>query len=56
MKQNMTNIKKYLEKVMPIETTLQKAREIENLHSMVINSDNFNLTENQKILAQKLAI
>ena len=56
MKQNMTNIKKYLEKVMPIETTLQKAREIENLHSMVINNDNFDLTENQKILAQKLAI
>ena len=56
MKQNMSNIKKYLEKVMPIETTIQRAREIENLHSLVVNNENFELTDNQKILAQKLAI
>ena len=56
MNRNINNIKKYLEKVMPIENTIQKAREIENLHALVVNSNNFDLTDNQKILAQKLAI
>ena len=56
MKQNMNNIKKYLEKVVPLEATIKKAREIENLHSLIENNNTFELSENQKRLAEKLAI
>lgn len=56
MKQNMNNIKKYLEKVVPLEATIRKAREIENLHSLIENNNTFELSENQKRLAEKLAI
>lgn len=49
------NIQTYLKKTIPLETTLVEARTIENLHSLVKNNGgNFNITEEEKNLAQKL--
>jgi hypothetical protein len=57
MESNYKNIEKYLSKITPFENTITQARTIENLHSLIKNNGNkFELTENEKILAEKLAI
>lgn len=44
-----------LEKVMPIEDIISKARKLENLHNLIKNNGNdFNLTEEQIKLAEEL--
>ena len=49
-------LEKSLEKVVPLENTLKKAREIENLHNRIKNNgQNFELTDVEKELAKKLA-
>lgn len=60
--QNFTNmeyqynkIEEYLEKVIPLEETLKKARKIENLHELIKNNGkNFEITNEEKELAEML--
>ncbi len=57
MESNFKNIEKYLNKITPLENTINQARKIENLHNLIKNNGmNFNISENEKILAEKLAI
>ena len=57
MESNFKNIEKYLEKITPFENTIKQARKIENIHNLIKNNGkNFNISENEKILAEKLAI
>ena len=57
METNFKNIEKYLEKITPFENTIKQARKIENIHNLIKNNGkNFNISENEKILAEKLAI
>ena len=57
MESNFKNIEKYLDKITPLENTINQARKIENLHNLIKNNGkNFNITDNEKILAEKLAI
>lgn len=60
--QDLTNMKKIhtrmtneLEKVLPIQSTLEKVEEINNLHELIINNGgDFNLTEEELELAEML--
>ena len=60
--QNFTNmeyqykkIEEYLEKIIPLEETINKARELENIHTLIKNNGkNFELTEEEKSLAKLL--
>lgn len=60
--QNFTNmeyqynkIQEYLEKVVPLEDVLTKARQLENIHTLIKNNGkDFNLTEQEKELANIL--
>ena len=57
MESNFKNIEKYLKKITPFENTIKQARKIENIHNLIKNNGkNFNISENEKILAEKLAI
>ncbi len=50
------NIKNNLEKIVPIENIINKARTIENLHNLIKNNGNsFDLTKEEELLAEKLA-
>lgn len=49
------NIKNNLEKTVPLERIINSARTIENIHNLIKNNEkNFNLTEQEIKLAQKL--
>jgi len=60
--QNFTNmeyqynkIEEYLQKVIPLEETLKKARKIENMHELIKNNGkDFNLSNEEKELAEML--
>ena len=55
MEKQYNKIEKELENVMPLENTINKARVVENLHSLIKNNGkNFNLSEEEKELAKKL--
>ena len=55
MQSAYNKIENRLEKIIPIEDTINKARTVENLHNLIKNNDkNFNLTEEQMQLAQQL--
>lgn len=55
MEKAYKNIEKYLEKTIPLENILKEARKIENLHTLIKNNgENFDITENQKRLAEIL--
>lgn len=55
MENNFKNIKKYLDVVMPFENTINNARKIENLHTLIKNNGkNFSLSEEELKLAEKL--
>ena len=57
MEINIKNIEKYLDRITPLENTINQARKIENLHELVKNNGKiFDISENEKILAEKLAI
>ena len=50
------NMERYVKKTIPLETTIQEARTIENLHNLIKNRGGvFNLTEEEINLAEKLA-
>ncbi|MCL2860371.1 MAG: hypothetical protein FWF46_07475 [Oscillospiraceae bacterium] len=49
-------IKENLNKLVPLEETLQRVAEVENINNLIKNNgNNFNLTEEQLALAKKLA-
>ena len=49
------NIKNELEKIVPLENIINKARVVENVHNLIKNNEkNFNLTEAELELATKL--
>lgn len=55
MSKNFKNIEKYLKNTIPLENTIKEARKIENLHTLIKNNgENFNITEEEKKLAEKL--
>ncbi len=55
MQNAYTKIERRLEKIMPIEDIINKARKLENLHNLIKNNGkNFDLTEEQKKLAEEL--
>lgn len=55
MQSAYNKIKNRLEKIIPVEDTINKARTVENLHNLIKNNDkNFDLTEEQLQLAQQL--
>lgn len=56
MKKEYKKINKELKNVIPIENTIKTARNIENIHNLILNNGNkFNLSEDQLELAKKLA-
>ncbi len=55
MEKAYKNIKNYLSKTIPLEKIINNAREIENKHKLIKSKGNeFNLTENELILSQKI--
>lgn len=55
MSKNFKNLEKYLKETVPIESTINEARKIENLHNLIKNNgENFDITEEEKKLAEKL--
>lgn len=55
MKNAHRNIQKYLEKVMPMEDILKNARRIEIMQSLVENTGDFDITDEEKELAIALS-
>lgn len=56
MERSYKNIENYLNKVIPIENTINEARKIQNIHSLIKNNGkNFNLSKEELSLAEKLA-
>lgn len=56
MSKNFKNVEKYLNKTIPLENTIKKARKIENLHNLIENNGgNFNISEEEKKLTERLA-
>ena len=55
MEYQYEKIQEYLEEVIPLEETLKKARQLENLHELIKSKGkDFNLTEEEKELANIL--
>lgn len=55
MEREYQKIKERLKEILPLETTIKQAREIENLHNLIkSNGQNFNLTKEQLELAGML--
>ncbi len=56
MEKAYKNIKTNLTKIVPFENIINTARKIENMHNLIKNNGkNFNITEDEKLLAEKLA-
>lgn len=56
MEKEYKNIKNYLNKIIPLENIINKARTIENINTLLKNNGyNFNISEDELRLAQKLA-
>lgn len=56
MEKTYKNIESYLNKVIPLENTINEARKIQNIHNLIKNNGkNFNISNNEIELAQKLA-
>lgn len=55
MQKEYDKIEEKLKELMPVENTIERARIIENLHTIIKNNGkNFDLTSEQLELAQKL--
>lgn len=55
MEKSYRSIENYLNKVMPLENTINEARKIQNIHSLIKNNGkNFDISNNELKLAQKL--
>lgn len=56
MEKAYKNIKNNLEKIIPFENIINTARKIENIHNLIKNNGkDFNITEEEELLAEKLA-
>ncbi len=56
MEKAYKNIQSNLKKIVPFENIINTARKIENMHNLIKNNGrNFNITEEEKMLAEKLA-
>ncbi len=56
MEKSYKNIESYLNKVIPLENTINEARKIQNIHSLIKNNGkNFDISNNELELAKKLA-
>ena len=55
MKKAYNNIKKYLQKTLPLEKILKSSRKIEIMQNLVENTGKFEITEEEKELAEALA-
>lgn len=57
MTKEYNKIKRQLENIIPLENILRETREVETLHNLIKNNGkNFNITELEKQLAQKLVV
>ncbi len=55
MQREYEKIREQLKVLIPLEATLKKARELQNLHKLIKNNGkNFNLSMEEKELAKKL--
>lgn len=55
MEKRYKNINNYLNKTIPLEKIINQARKIENIHNLIRNNGhNFNITDNELKLAEKL--
>lgn len=54
MEREYIKIKNQLEEIMPLDNTIKEARKIENIHQLIKNKNSFDLSEEEKQLAQKL--
>ena len=55
MEKEYQRIKEEIVKIVPLEETLQKINEIENIHNLIKNNgQDFNISENAKELARRL--
>lgn len=55
MKTQFEKINKELNKILPLENTIKEARQIENIHNLIVsNGNNFNLSTDELELARKL--
>lgn len=56
MEKAYKNIQTNLNKIVPFENIINAARKIENMHNLIKNNGkNFDITEDEKLLAEKLA-
>ena len=56
MEKAYNNIEKELNNIIPLETTINEAKKIENLHQLIRNNGkNFNISQYELELASKLA-
>lgn len=56
MEKEYEKLEKELEKTLPLENTIKEARNIENLHILIKNKGDFNLSNDELELAKKLII
>lgn len=56
MQKEYEKLEKELEKTLPLENTIKEARNIENIHILIKNKGDFNLSNDELELAQKLII
>ena len=56
MQKEYEKLEKELEKTLPLENTIKEARNIENIHILIKNKGDFNLSNEELELAQKLII
>lgn len=55
MEKEYNKMEKELEKVIPLENVIKKARQVENIHNLIKNNgNNFNLSKEELELANKL--
>ena len=55
MDKQFKKIEKELEKILPLENIITKARQLENIHNLIKNNGkNFNLSQEELELANKL--
>ena len=54
MEREYQKIKERLKELLPLEKTLNEARQIENIHKLIKNSGSFELTKEQMELANIL--
>ena len=56
MEKEYKKLEKELEKTLPLENTIKEARKIENIHILIKNKGDFNISNDELELAKKLVI